>query len=442
MTCRRSSSALLALLLLACTGAAEAQTTEPPPGPLTLRALQRRAADLDPRTQQIPLYGRESDLRTANINAERRPSVSLSGHAQYQSDVPQFPFASIAGIVGLPFGPPKDTYDASARVDQRLIDPTTAPRLALEQAQAAESQARVRATLFSLRQQVNDAFFTAALLQARGNALGAAVSDLEARLGEMNARVREGTAVVGDAAAIEATLLQRRQEQAEVAANRHAALARLSSLTGQSIGDDAVLTTPVLAADVSLARDRLRAVRERPEYTVFERSRTRLSRQEDVAAVENQPRASAYGTGGLGRPGLNYVSHQWEWYWLAGVQVEWRAWDWGTRGRDREALAVQRQIVAADEAAFTADIERAVQNDLASIDRLGGTLAADDRIITLRETIDRSAHARFRENTITAADYLDRSTELLDARFNRVAHEIELAEASARFLNTLGIEVP
>jgi outer membrane protein TolC len=440
MICRRCLSALLALLLHA--GSAWAQATEPPREPLTLAALQRQAANLDPRTQQIPLYDREADLHTANINAERRPAVSVSSRAQYQSDIPQFPFASIAGTVGLPFGPPKDTYDASARVDQRLFDATIAPRLALEQAQSAESQARVRATLFSLRQQVNEAFFTAALFQSRSQALGAAASDLQMRLAEMNARVREGAALVADAAAIEATLLQRRQEQAETAANRHAALARLSSLTGQPIGDDAVLAMPVLAADVATARDRLRSLRERPEYAVFDRSRQRLSRQEDVAAVQNSPRVNAYGTGGLGRPGLNYVSHQWEWYWLGGVQMEWRAWDWGARDRDREALAVERQIVAADEAAFTADIERAVQIDLATIDRLRGTLAADDRIIELRETIDRGTHARFRENVITAADYLDRSTELLDARFNRAAHEIELAQASAHFLNTLGIEVP
>jgi len=47
-----------------------------------------------------------------------------------------------------------------------------------------------------------------------------------------------------------------------------------------------------------------------------------------------------------------------------------------------------------------------------------------------------------RENVITAADYLERSTELADARYNRAAHRIQLSQAGARFLNTLGIEVP
>jgi outer membrane protein TolC len=432
---------LLACFLALMSGThGAAQTAAAPPAPLQLATLQRRAAERDPRAGEIALYGQQSDLRTANIEAERLPSVAVGGRAQYQSDVPHLPFAAFAP--GTPAGPPRETFDASVRVDERLIDASRAPRLALEGAQGAESQARVRVALFTLRQQVNDAFFTAALLQARGDALRAAASDLEARLREMAVRVREGAALAGDAAAIEAALLERRQEEADVAASRRAALARLASLTGDPIGDDAVLATPSLAGEVAAAREHLASLRARPEYTVFARTRERLARQEALAAAQDLPRLTAFGVAGVGRPGLNFIGNTWETYWMSGLQVEWRAWTWNSRAREKDALALQRQIVAADEAAFTAEIERAVQNDLAAIDHLTDTLAADDRIIVLREAIDRGAHARFRENVITAADYLDRATELLNARFARAAHEIELAQASARFLNTLGIEVP
>src|SRR5581483_5336121 len=122
---------------------------------------------------------------------------------------------------------PNDTYDASIRVDERLYDASRAPRLALERAQTAEAQARVRAAVFGLAQQVNDAFFTAALLQARRDAVSSTVADLDMRLQETTVRVREGAALAGDAAAIEATLLQRRQELDDISASRRAALARL-----------------------------------------------------------------------------------------------------------------------------------------------------------------------------------------------------------------------
>src|SRR5207248_2157633 len=74
------------------------------------------------------------------------------------------------------FSPPHDVYDASLRVDQRIVDPSLKPRVALARADLAEAQARLRTALFGLRQQVDDAFFAAALLQERIAALDAAIA--------------------------------------------------------------------------------------------------------------------------------------------------------------------------------------------------------------------------------------------------------------------------
>src|ERR1700704_686049 len=132
-------------------------------GPLQLGALQQQALDADPRMRELQLYESQTALRLRTIEVERLPSVTALGQAQYQSDVPTAPFTLPNGQPL--FTPPKDTYDASFRIDQRLFDAALRPRMAVEQAQLAESQARVRATLFGLRQQVNDLFFAAALLQ-------------------------------------------------------------------------------------------------------------------------------------------------------------------------------------------------------------------------------------------------------------------------------------
>ena len=56
--------------------------------------------------------------------------------------------------------PPHDTYDARVAAQQRIYDPSVAPRRAVEDAQLAESQSRLRVALLGVRQSVNDAFFT------------------------------------------------------------------------------------------------------------------------------------------------------------------------------------------------------------------------------------------------------------------------------------------
>lgn len=160
-----------------------------------------------------------------------------------------------------------------------------------------------------------------------------------------------------------------------------------------------------------------------------------------MAGAAERPQVGAFARVGYGEPGLNFISDRFEPYGLAGIQLQWKAWTWGAANRERQALAIQQQIVDADQAAFTKGIRDAILNDLATIDRLQDTLATDERIISLREEVDRSIKARFDEHVVTASEYLDRNAELLQARYARTGHQAELAQASARFLTTLGLEV-
>ncbi len=404
-----------------------------------LATLQEAAIDTDPRMQQFSLLTTQTDLRLRNIAALRLPTVTVEGQGQFQTDVAHL--SPEPPVIGGLFRPRKDTYDGSLRIDQRLFDPTVNAQGALERAQLAENQARVRTNLFTQRQQVNDAFFAAAALQARAGSLAATISDLTARLEETSARVREGTALPADASAIEATLLQRQQDADDLQASRRAALDRLATLTGQPVGESDTLVLPDLAALVARARQVRDTVRARPEFDQFASMRDRIARQQQLSVAQERPRISTYARVGYGEPGLNFVSREFESYALGGVRLQWNAWTWGSGGREREALAIQQRVVAADEAAFARSLTTSIEGDETAIDRLQRSLASDDRIVTLREQVERSTQVRLQEGVVTASEYLDRSAELLQARFARTGHEVELAQAGAHLLTTLGLEV-
>lgn len=393
----------------------------------------------DPRGAQLSLQALQTELRLRNLAAERLPVLSAEGLAQHQSDVAAFAFPATPGQARPT--PPHNTYDAFLRVQQVVLDPTLRPRQSAERAQLEESQARVRTTLFALREEVNESFFTAALLQARGAELDATIAELETRLRETAMRVRERVVLPSDTLLLRATLLQRRQDRAELRANRSASLAVLSELTGQPIAEDAALAMPDLTAAVARARASVDGVRARPEYEQFARTRERLARQEDVVSAEERPRVSAFARVGYGLPGLKVIPDRFDAYWLAGVQVQWRPWTWRAVDRERAALALQQEIVAADEAAFRERIARAVERDIANADRLAETLALDDQIIGLRTQIEAEARVRFAEGVLMAADYVERTTDLLEARLARARHQVELAQTQARFLTTLGLEL-
>src|SRR5262249_39277547 len=153
---------------------------------------------------------------------------------------------------------------------------------------------RVRSTLYGLRQEVLAAYFEAASLQERAGELEATIEDLDARLREAAARVREGTALPSDTAALSASILQRRQDQSQLHADRRAALAVLGELTGASFGDGAVLALPDLEPEVTRARAGLGGLRARPEYRQYQLQRERLASQERAAGARELPRLSAF----------------------------------------------------------------------------------------------------------------------------------------------------
>jgi outer membrane protein TolC len=123
------------------------------------------------------------------------------------------------------------------------------------------------------------------------------------------------------------------------------------------------------------------------------------------------------------------------------VEVQWSLWNWGTTRRERQALTLQQQIVAADEAAFRTGVRRSIAHDLANIDRLQQTLGDDEAIVALRERILHETTLRFGEGVITSAEYVDRQTDLLNARLAQAAHRVQLEQARAGFLTSLGLEV-
>jgi outer membrane protein TolC len=435
----RRARYLVALVALASSHAYAQNVARATGDSLSLATLRADALRIDPRQRQLSLQARATALRLQNIAAERRPSLALDGQAQYQSEVTRIP-VSVPNLT-IPL-PPHDTYDAHLGVQQSIFDPSVTARRNVERAQLAESQAETRTTLFSLRQELNEAFYTAAIVTERFAEIDGAITDLSARLRETVIRLREGTALPGDTATIAATLLQRRQDRMQLEGDRSAALARLSELVGHPVTERDALIIMNDSATVAAVWRSIDTLRARPEFAQFAASRERIASQIAVEAAQEKPRVSAFGRVGYGKPGLDMLSNDFQTYWLAGVQVHWAPWTWGTTSRDRQINEIQRDIVTTNEEAFQRSLRRGVEQSIATMARLDSTLALDEQIVANRERIDGETRAKLREGVVTAADYVDKSTDLLVARLTRIQHRVELAQARTTFLTTLGVEVP
>ncbi|HEX2093980.1 MAG TPA: TolC family protein [Longimicrobiaceae bacterium] len=405
---------------------------------LRLAELQEAAVQRDPRARQLALQEAGTRLRLRSLDAERLPQLRLGAEATRQSESLSLPLR-LPGVPPPP-EPSKERVRATLDVDQRVYDPTLGRRRSLEEARLAESRAVLGAELFGLREEVNEAFFAALLLQERGAQLDLLIQDLEARLELARARVRGGVALPGDAAAVEAELLRARQERDAVAADRRAARAVLGELTGRAPGEEDVLALPDLAEEVARARA-AGELRARPEHARFARARERLEREAGVTGAATLPRVSAFGQAGYGHSPRNPFLDELEPFGVVGVRLQWTPWDWGETRRQQEQLRLQQQVLDTQEAEFAARLERRVQDDLQQIARLEATLETDDRIVELRERIARQTLRQVEEGVRVAAEYVDARTDVFEARVGRFAHRVELARARARYLTTLGLPV-
>lgn len=422
----------LSCVALALSATAEAQDT------LHVAELQESALRSDPRAEQSRLLRSAGDLRVAVIGSERLPQLTVNGWASHQSDLTQPSVLNpSAGFPVLPLDRWQSTLDA----DQVLYDGgEISRRRDLERARSAESEAEVGVALYSLRSEVNTAFFSAFLLQQRSAEYEALVTDLDARLAAVRARVEAGTALGREAAEVEAERVRATLQRDEAEATRRASLAILSDLVGRTVDTTAVLVLPSDEPERShpMSPAGVTALRLRPEFERFRQTRLRLGREAALAGTENLPRLSAFGQAGVGLPGLDQFRTTSDAFWQAGVRVKWNPWTWRSAGRTAEALRMQQQVVDRDELALARSLSRQVMSNLEDIKRLAAALADDEHVVALRTEIERQARAQHDEGAITTADYVETRTDVLEARLALQRHRVELAQARATYLTTLG----
>lgn len=439
---------------------------------LRLETLHETAWRLDPRARQIDLHGRAARARLQRIGSRRLPQLELQGRATYQTQVPTAPSTEAVG--GLPTDvatpePPRDRYDLALELEQLLYDGGgVSGRESVERARLAERRSETRSSLYGLREELDRAYFTALLQQERAEQLRLLREDLDARRRLVAARVREGSLVPAQLAAVDAERVRVEQDLDEAETGRRAALGRLSRLLDRRIGTGDVLSLPDLSAATDAVLKRLDAHAAgpsgaerarptgraedppeggaatapwsgRPEWTHFERVGERLAAEAALARAENRPRVSAFARGAVGRPGLDFLDDAFGPYASVGVRMRWSFFDGGGSDAADRALRFESRIVEAEQAALGEALRRRADAVVSEIDRIRRALASDDRLVELREQQLRTAERRLEEGVTLPDAFVERRTDAFEARVRRRAHRVQLAEARARLLRTLGV---
>lgn len=405
------------------------------PDSLTLNEAYNRAREHYPKTDQLELQRKITDLRLKTINTDLLPQVNVNAQASYQSAVTELPI-NIPGqnVPSLD----KDQYKVTAEVNQLLYGGGAVDRRKdLEKIDGAINRQSVEVELHTVRQRVDQVYFSILLLQKQAQSVEWLQKNLDARLKEVASAVKHGALKPGVRYQLKAERLESEQKLIELQQQVEAARGILGELTGRNYPDDTRLVVPDTRAPQSVLNDTL--PRMRPEYALFRKSRQKLGAQQELIDANKLPKVSLFATTGYGKPGLNFLKNEFEPYYVVGVRAQWNFWNWFNASREKHALQLEQDRITTNQHAFTQKMrteEIQLRNDMQKWQRL---IDRDQSIVKLREKKLGESASALVNGTITASDYMDDLTATQRARLSLETHRLQLIQTNIQYQTQLGL---
>lgn len=398
----------------------------------TLDACFQQAAGHHPRAAELPLIEAALGLQKQLLNRSYWPQSTLNAQASWQSAVTEVPI-QIPGI-DIPTAP-KDQYKATLDIQQSIWDGgLTARQKQLAEANTRVEEQRVAVDLYALREQVGQFYFGILLADAQIQILDLSKETLLAQTRRAEAALENGTAIRSNLLVLQARAIELDQQAIDLRLRRAAALEGLGLLTGNSYAPDIRFAVPEFSAMDTVGAP------IRPELGLFDAQANVLEANKALVRARNMPRLSAVLQAGYGRPGLNFLSSEFDYWTTAGIQlrVPLTPFYTGSQRLEIDQLDISRRRVAEQQRAFLQGVDVRLAAQRQEIDRLEAQLASDRKLIDLRKQIRVASDSQLENGIITTSDYLNEFNNEQLALQNAALHEVQLLLAFQNYLLSLG----
>ncbi|WP_142786118.1 TolC family protein [Changchengzhania lutea] len=389
---------------------------------ITLEECYSLVAKNYPLAKQSQLFEAQNKLDTDVISNAKLPQFNLDAQATYQSDVIEIPIPN-SNIESLN----KDQYRATLSVNQLIYNGgATDATLNVKTAEIRTKQKQVDVNLYQLKQKINQLYFSILLSQETNVLLEAKQAQLQAKLGEVQSGITYGVILPSSDKVLEAELLKLNQQFREVKSNKASLIATLSSIIGQSLDDSTIFRNPLVETP-------LKTELNRPELELFQLKRDEIESNEALIAKQNSPKLLGFATGGYGNPGLNMLDNSFQTFYTVGIKLNWNVFDWNSNKKQRESLAINKDIVDTETETFKLNTNIELNQQQKEIYKIEGFIESDLEIINLRKDVLKSADSQLKNGVITASAYITELTNLYEDENTLVKHNIQLQLAKANY---------
>lgn len=375
-----------------------------------------------PLTKQKDLIAKTAGLNLDNIASVYLPQISLNAQATYQSDVTRFPKQiNIPGVQISALS--RDQYRAMLDVNQLIYDGGNAStqRLLAQQQQKVDEQ-RIEVSYQQLRERINDIWFSVLFADEQLQQIVLTQKDLMAVMAKVEAQVNYGTAFRSALATLMAEQLKNDQRAIDLKYNRRALIRVLSVFLGQELLPDVKLERPAMVTvDTTAIR--------RPDLELLNRQIQLNEVSARYLNVRKVPKVSLFAQGGYGKPGLNMLLNEFDFFYQGGVRFSWNLSGFYNQGRDKQLNELNRQTLLVQQEQVMFQVKTDLLKNDAEMEKYRELDKTDEEIIALRQQVKQASAAQLEQGVITSSDYVREVNAEEQARLSQALHRLQLLQA-------------
>jgi len=401
---------------------------------ITLDFCYQQIQKTYPLIRQAGLLDKSSDLRTKNLNKNYLPQFNVNGSANWQNQVTEVVIPLPAGLPQLQ-GPviPKDQYKLTLDVNESIYDGNvTNYQKKLEKFNLNVDKKNVDASLYLLKDQVNQFFFSILIDEQNIRLFKETKKQLESKLKEVESAVKNGAVLKMDADLIRAEIIKLDQNTYELSMDRLAGIRMLSELISMTLDENSAFKTPWITIPG------LNYENKRIEYELFDIQRDRVNLMKNMVTTKWNPKFWAFGQFGLGRPGYNFLSSDIAPMLMVGAKLTWTPWNWNANRNEKKIYDIQGDILKNQQESFDKNLRVTTQKNITDITKLSDLILKDQELIDLRAGITKTASSQLTNGVITSSDYILRVNDETQARMGLEIHKIQLIKAKISYLYNIG----
>jgi outer membrane protein TolC len=296
-------------------------------------------------------------------------------------------------------------------------------------AQVEDQKAEVE--LYKVKDRINQLYLGIMLVDEQVKQVDLVKSDIQLGIKRVEAQVKNGTAFRSSELTLEAELMKNDQRVIELKANRKGLVDVLSLFINKQLPADVQLEQPVVPA--TLVKESV----ARPELKLYNYQNELFRVQNGLVSAKNRPRTSLFVQGGYGRPALNLLNNNFDWFYIAGVRFSWSLGNLYTNKKERELLQVNQRLVDVQKELFLLNTNTQLKQQQAEVDKLSQLIQSDQQIIGIRSQLKEAANAQLSNGVITANDFLKEVNAEDEAKQSLITHQLQLlmAQISARTIS-------